>query len=64
MCVYTGCPRIVRADFGTENTQIGTAQIAFRIDHTDDLAGSKSFMQGASVRNVVCEWYNNLTPAW
>ena len=55
MCMYTGCLRIVRADFGTENTQIGTAQIAFRIDHTDDLTGSKSFMQGASVRNVVCE---------
>ena len=63
MHVYAGCPRIIRADFGTENTQIGTAQISFCIDHTDDLAGSKSFMQGASVRNVVCEWYNSLTLA-
>ena len=31
----------IRVDFGTENTQIGTAQIVFRIDHTDDLAGDK-----------------------
>ena len=34
---------MIRADFGTENTQIGTAQIAFRIDHTDDLAGDEFY---------------------
>ena len=51
--MFTGCPTILRADKGTENVQAGTAQIALRLNHDDVMAGSKSFMLGASVHNVV-----------
>ncbi len=43
----------MRADKGTENVCAGTAQIALRLNHTDSMAGAKSFMLGASVHNVV-----------
>lgn len=51
--MYIGCPIILRADDGTENVLAGSAQIAFRLSHTDQMAGSKSFMTGSSVHNVV-----------
>lgn len=38
---------------GTENVLTGSAQIALRLNHTDAMAGAKSFMTGASVHNVV-----------
>ena len=33
----TGCPRVVRADYGTENCMVARLQIAFRMHHYDDL---------------------------
>ena len=51
--VSTGCPRIVRADHGTENALVAEMQIAFRFNHTDSLAGEKSFLYGPSTANIV-----------
>lgn len=53
-----GCPTILRADDGTENVLAGSAQIALRLSHTDQMAGSKSFMTGSSVHNVVIFCYS------
>ena len=44
---------MLRVDKGTENVSVGTAHIAFRLNHGDTLAGHKSFITGASVHNVV-----------
>lgn len=59
-CIYIGCPAILRADKGTENVCAGTAQIALRLNHSDSMAGAKSFMLGASVHNVVGFGYGYL----
>lgn len=48
-----GCPRIIRADHGTENCTVAKIHIAFRMDHADSLAGSKSFIYGRSTSNIV-----------
>lgn len=40
-------------DRGTENTLIADIQIAFREEHTDDKAGEKSVLYGASTYNQV-----------
>ena len=48
-----GCPKILRVDKGTENVHAGTAQIAFRLDHCDSMAGCKSLITGSSIHNVV-----------
>ncbi len=53
MSTPTGCPQILRCDDGTENVGMGSAQIAFRLSHTDALAGEKSFMCGTSKHNIV-----------
>ena len=53
---YSGCPKILRADDGTENVCAGTAQIALRLQHEDGMAGATSFLTGASVHNVVCDF--------
>ncbi len=42
-----------RPDYGTENGLLAASQIAFRLQHTDSLAGSKSFMYGHSTGNIV-----------
>ena len=56
MCLHiVGCPQILRADYGTENCHLATAQIAFRTNGCDDLAGDKSFRYGKSTSNTVLE---------
>ena len=30
-CYLTGCPTMLRGDYGTENTQLATFQVAFRL---------------------------------
>ena len=52
---FAGCPAVLRCDYGTENTSLGTAQIAFRMYHTDSLAGEKSFVYGPSKSNIVSD---------
>lgn len=44
---------ILRSDYGTENGDMATAQIAFRLHHVDDFASQKSFMNGTSTGNIV-----------
>ncbi|XP_077862696.1 uncharacterized protein LOC144344733 [Saccoglossus kowalevskii] len=53
-----GCPRIIRADRGTENGYIEQMQIFLRRNHTDSFAGSKSFLYGRSTSNqrIECWW--------
>ena len=52
--VGLGCPRVLRSDYGTENSRVATAQIAFRSNGDDDLAGDRSFRYGKSTTNTVC----------
>ena len=51
--LYIGCPRVVRADHGTENCLVAKVHIGFRMHHSDDLAGVKSFIYGPSTANTV-----------
>ena len=53
VCYHVGCPSIVRADHGTENTTLAAAHMALRHQHHDDLSGSKSFRFGSSTTNTV-----------
>ena len=52
MC-SVGCPKVVRADHGTENCVVAKLQIAFWFHHGDHLAGSKSFINGPPTANIV-----------
>lgn len=52
-----GCPRVIRADNGTEN--VASTQRFFRRDCSDGLAGSKSFIYGKSTSNQRIEaWWS------
>ena len=46
-----GCPRWVRSDMGTENTNVEAMQIFLREDHDDELSGERSFSKGQSKTN-------------
>ena len=50
---YGGCPTILRADRGTENSIIAFIQPFFRHGGDDAFAGQKSFMYGRSTANQV-----------
>lgn len=39
LCI--GCPRVVRADHGTENCLVAKVHIGFRMHHSDDLGGAE-----------------------
>lgn len=52
--MFTGVPRCLRMDAGTENTLTEDIQKAFRYDHNDDMAGSRSVIKGSSHSNQVC----------
>ena len=49
----TGCPGIIRADRGTENSIVAFLQPALRHHHLDNLAREKSFQYGRSSANQV-----------
>jgi len=56
-----GCPRKIRADMGTENVYVKTAQTFLRRHGTDDFAGERSFIVGTSVTNQRIEaWWGFL----
>ncbi|XP_065887587.1 uncharacterized protein [Dysidea avara] len=56
-----GCPRVVRADHGTENCLVAKCHIAFRMDHEDCLSGARSFIYGPSTANIRIEaWWSQL----
>ena len=51
--VCIGAPTILRADRGTENTNIAFLQPFLRDGGNDDFAKEKSFMYGRSTSNQV-----------
>jgi len=61
---YIGAPTILRADRGTENTNIAFLQPFLRDDGEDSFAKEKSFMYGRSTSNQVsfnsCKFNLNL----
>ncbi len=44
-------PKILRCDNGTENSLLSGIHPTLRDNHTDSLAGEKSFMYGKSTSN-------------
>ena len=42
----SGCPSVLRSDYGTENAILAAIQIAFRYIHSDHMAREKSFVYG------------------
>ena len=50
---YIDCPRILRTDRVTENTNLSFLQPFLRDDGEDDFAKEKSFMYGWSMSNQV-----------
>ena len=44
------CPRVVRADYGTENSVTAKIHIALRMEHED---GRRCFFYGPSTANIV-----------
>ena len=56
-----GFPRVVRADFGTENVVVRDMQVFFRRDALDSRAGSRSYIDGSSTANERIEsWWGIL----
>ena len=54
-------PRIIRADYGTENVNVATIQRFLRRDCEDAFSGLKSFLYGKSVSNQRIEaWWSTL----
>ena len=51
---------MVRADHGTENSQVAKCRIAFRMNHKDCLSGAKSFIYEPSTPNIVSFTYGLL----
>ena len=49
----TGCPRLIAADLGSENSRIAYLQPFLRRNGTDTFAGGESFRYGKSVHNQV-----------
>ena len=54
-----GCPCVVRADSGTENTMIAMVQFAFRMHSSSHLPGRNAFMYGSSPANQVSDSGNS-----
>ena len=54
---YLGCPKVLRADRGTENTNVAFLQPFLRDNGGDDFAGEKSFMYGRSTSNQVSIYF-------
>ena len=50
---FLGCPSIVRADCGTENTTLAATHMSLRHKHQDEFSGNKSFRFGSSTTNTV-----------
>ena len=53
MLNVSGCPRVVRADYGTENCTVAKIHLAFQMNNVDSLAASKGFIYGPSTANIV-----------
>ncbi|XP_013390872.1 uncharacterized protein LOC106159197 [Lingula anatina] len=54
-----GCPSLLQTDPGVENGIIAALQCTFRVNHEDELAGSKSHKYGKSTTNQRIEsWWS------
>ena len=51
------CPRVIRADNGTENVSVADMQRFLRRNHNDSLSGEKSFRYGTSCLNQRIEFW-------
>ena len=51
--IVTGCPRKVRADYGTENCVVAKLHIAFHLAFEEQSVAMKSFIYGPSTANIV-----------
>ena len=51
--IVTGCPRKVRADYGTENCVVAKLHIAFHLALEEESVAMKSFIYGPSTANIV-----------
>ena len=51
--MYTGCPRLLRTDLGTENSMIAIMQPMLRHNSSDSLSGANSHRYGTSTSNQV-----------
>ena len=59
--VHSGCPRILRTDYGTENSCFAFLQPLLRHQHNDDFSGNHCHRYGKSTSNQVhwVNWMNN-----
>lgn len=48
-----GCPRVLRSDLGTENSNVAFIQPLLRNEHSDRLSGINSHCYGKSTSNQV-----------
>ncbi|XP_049322555.1 uncharacterized protein LOC125806138 [Astyanax mexicanus] len=61
---FGGCPRLVRADMGTENVTIKDIQMYLRRNNEDDRAGNASYITGTSTANQRIEsWWGQMRKA-
>ena len=62
---YQGCPRLIRTDFGSENSGISRAQRFLRWNDADNNAGSRSHRYGSSPKNQRCEaFWSRISQSW
>ena len=54
--LHTGCPSVIRCDYGTENVNTASTPIALRYYHIDSHAGENNFIYGPCKANIVT-WY-------
>ena len=52
--IFTGVPRLLRCDYGTENCDLAYIQPFFRRNHNDSRSRLSSFRYGRSTSNQVC----------
>ena len=54
--LYIGVPKILRSDYGTENSWIAALHIAFHLQNQSDI-GERCYIYGQSKRNVRVTYY-------
>ena len=57
VCAKNGCPKVIRADRGTENGHVELMQRLLRRNHTDQFSADRSFLYGRSTSNQRIEFF-------
>lgn len=57
VCEKNGCPKVIRADRGTENVHVEIMQRLLRRNHTDQFSADRSFLYGRSTSNQRIEFF-------